>query len=144
MYKKQINKGEEQIKKQQQTRKELVKQKNVQPRRLARKKFEEEDIQIEESPEALGNLRKMKPLGNILVDRFKSLQKRNIVATSVRRMPRKLRLKKIKKNSHNKYCHKTIYLRICIYILSTRLMHVKLFHLINIQTIPILKTNAQN
>ena len=100
MYKKQINKGEEQIKKQQQTRKELVKQKNVQPRRLARKKFEEEDIQIEESPEALGNLRKMKPLGNILVDRFKSLQKRNIVATSVRRMPRKLRLKKIKKNSH--------------------------------------------
>lgn len=100
MYKKQINKSEVKLNQQKENRKELIKKKKVEPHRLARKKFEEEDIQIEEKPEALGNLRKMRPLGNVLVDRFKSLQKRNMVATTIRRMPRKLRLTKTKKNSH--------------------------------------------
>lgn len=100
MYKKQIVKVEEKLKEKFVKQKKELQQKKWEPRRLARRKFEDEDIQVEEAPEALGNLRKMKPLGSILVDRFKSLQKRNIIAPTVRRMPRKLRLTKVKKNSH--------------------------------------------
>lgn len=100
MYKKQIVKSEVKLKEKLEKHKNELKDKKVLPRRLARRKFEDEEIQVEDSPEALGNLRKVKPLGSILVDRFKSLQKRNIIAPTVRRMPRKLRLTKVKKNSH--------------------------------------------
>lgn len=100
MYKKQIVKVEEKLKETFEKRKKELQQKKFEPRRLARRKFEDEDLQVEEAPEALGNLRKLKPLGSVLVDRFKSLQKRNIIAPTVRRMPRKLRLTKVKKNSH--------------------------------------------
>lgn len=100
MYKKQIVKQEIVLEKKLEKHKKELKLKKVQPRRLARRKFEDEEIQVEDAPEALGNLRKIKPLGNILVDRFKSLQKRNIIAPTVRRLPRKLRLTKVKKNSH--------------------------------------------
>lgn len=100
MYKKQIVKTEVKLKEKLEKHKQELKQKKVQPHRLARRKFEDEEIQVEVTPEALGNLRKVKPLGSILVDRFKSLQKRNIIAPTVRRMPRKLRLTKVKKNSH--------------------------------------------
>jgi nucleolar protein 53 len=100
MYKKQIVKAETAVKKKQDTRSEKQEQKKFEPRRIARKKFEEEDIQVEENVEALGNLRKVKPLGSILVDRFKSMQKRNILVPNVKRMPRKRRITKIIKKSH--------------------------------------------
>lgn len=100
MYKKQIVKSEEEVKKKQETRKNKQEAKKFEPRRIARKKFEEEDLHVEDSVEALGNLRKIKPLGNVLIDRFKSMQKRNILVPNVKRMPRKRRLTKVKKNSH--------------------------------------------
>lgn len=99
-YKKEINKSEAQLNEKFEKQKTILKKRKFEPHRLARRKFEDEEIQVEFSPEALGNLRKMKPLGSILVDRFKSLQKRNIIAPAVRRLPRKLRLTKVKKNSH--------------------------------------------
>lgn len=100
MFKKQIVKqdGVVQVKKKHRTEKR-IKQK-TEPRRLARKKFEGEEISIPESAESLGNLRKIKPEGNVLVDRFMSLQKRNILAPNVKRMPRKRRLTTVKKNTH--------------------------------------------
>ena len=79
MYKKQIKKNEEVLIERKEDRAVKQELKKKQPRRLARKKFEEEDIQVEDNPEDLGNLRKLKPLGSILVDRFKSMQKRNIL-----------------------------------------------------------------
>lgn len=100
MYKKQIVKTESILKEKIEKHKKEMKQKKYEPRRLARRRFEEEEIQVEDKPEALGNLRKLNPLGSVLVDRFKSLQKRNIIAPTVRRMPRKLRLTRVKKNSH--------------------------------------------
>ncbi|KAL7018486.1 hypothetical protein ACKWTF_010775 [Chironomus riparius] len=99
MYKKQIKKNEEVLIERKEDRAVKQELKKKQPRRLARKKFEEEDIQVEDNPEDLGNLRKLKPLGSILVDRFKSMQKRNILVPNVKRMPRKRRLVRIKKNA---------------------------------------------
>lgn len=100
MYKKQIKKTEETLQKRKEDRAVKQEQKKLQPRRLARKHFEEEDIPVEDQPESLGNLRRLKPLGNILVDRFKSMQKRNILAPNIKRMPRKRRVVRITKRSH--------------------------------------------
>lgn len=100
MYKRQIAKSEVAIEQRKDVRAVKREQKKLLPRRLARKKFEEEDIHVEEEPEALGNLRKLKPLGSILVDRFKSMQKRNILVPNIKRQPRKHRVVRIKKNSH--------------------------------------------
>jgi len=100
MYKKQIKKNEESLLERKEDRAVKQELRKLQPRRLARKKFEEEDIQVEDNPDDLGNLRKLKPLGSILVDRFKSMQKRNILVPNVKRMPRKRALVRIKKHSH--------------------------------------------
>lgn len=100
MFKKQLNKQDEVVKVKQGNRKEKSIKAKFEPRRLARKKFEGEEIPVPESTESLGNLRKVKPEGNVLVDRFKSLQKRNILAPNIKRMPRKRRLTTVKKNQH--------------------------------------------
>lgn len=100
MFKKQLNKHDQAILVKQDHR--VVKQikAKFEPRRLSRKKFEGEEVPIPESAEALGNLRKLKPEGNVLVDRFNSLQKRNILAPNIKRMPRKRRLTTVKKMQH--------------------------------------------
>lgn len=100
MFKKQLNKHDEVVQVKQEHRVEKRIKAKFEPRRLARKKFEGEEIPIPESTEALGNLRKLKPEGNVLVDRFKSLQKRNILAPNIKRMPRKRRLTTFKKSQH--------------------------------------------
>lgn len=56
------------------TKKELLGQK-----RLGRLKFEEEELELKLSEEITGNLRSLKPEGNIMRDRYKSFQKRNII-----------------------------------------------------------------
>lgn len=100
MFKKQINKTDAVVleKKANRTVKRL-KQKS-EPRRLARKKFEGEEIPIPESTSSLGTLRTIKPAGDVLVDRFMSLQKRNILAPNLKRLPRNRRLTTVKKKSH--------------------------------------------
>lgn len=100
MFKKQIVKqdGVVQEKKQHRIEKRLLQK--FEPRRIAHKKFEEEEIPIPASTDTLGNLRKITPEGSVLVDRFKSLQKRNILAPNIKRMPRKRRLTTVKKKSH--------------------------------------------
>lgn len=100
MFKKQLVKQEQVIKEKKLHRVENRLKQKFEPRRLARKKFEEEEVPIPENTEALGNLRTLKPEGNVLVDRFKSLQKRNILAPNVKRMPRKRRLTTFKKSTH--------------------------------------------
>jgi len=61
---------------------------------LSNYKFEEPEVDIKLSEELTGNLRNLKPEGNILTDRFKSLQKRNLIETRVKQ--------KIKKKARNK------------------------------------------
>jgi len=47
-------------------------------------KFEEQDLDLKLSDELTGNLNSLKPEGNLLIDRYKSMQKRNIVETRVK------------------------------------------------------------
>lgn len=100
MFKKQIVKQDLVVEEKQKKRVEKRIKAKSEPRRLARKKFEGEEIAIPESTESLGNLRTLKPEGNVLVDRFVSLQKRNILAPNLKRLPRKRRLTTVKKTQH--------------------------------------------
>lgn len=100
MFKKQIVKQDAVVDEKKQHRIENRLKQKFEPRRIARKRFEEEEVPIPESTGTLGTMRTIKPEGNVLVDRFKSLQKRNILAPNIKRMPRKRRLTTIKKNSH--------------------------------------------
>eukprot|EP00061_Rhincodon_typus_P016896 g45348.t1 len=54
------------------------------PRRLGRLKYEDPDLDVKLSDELTGTLRALKPEGSILADRFKSLQKRNLIEPRIR------------------------------------------------------------
>lgn len=100
MFKKQIIKTDAVVLEKKANRNEKrIKQKS-EPRRLARKKFEGEEVPIPDSTSVLGTLRTIKPAGDVLVDRYMSLQKRNILAPNLKRLPRKRRLTTVKKKSH--------------------------------------------
>lgn len=51
---------------------------------LSGHKFVEPDLEIKLSDELTGNLRSLKPEGNLLEDRYKSLQRRNVIEPRVR------------------------------------------------------------
>jgi len=54
------------------------------PARLGQYKFQPNEIEIKLSEELSGSLRKLKPEGSILADRYKSLQKRRIIEPRVK------------------------------------------------------------
>lgn len=75
--------------------------KREQPHRLSRYAFEEAEIDINLPEDISGNLRNIVPEGSMLKDRFKSMQKRNIVAPSKDLGLRKRReVKRYTRNSH--------------------------------------------
>ncbi|CRL05876.1 CLUMA_CG018939, isoform A [Clunio marinus] len=100
MFKKQLNKQDEKVEEKKKHRIEKKIKQKCEPRRIARKRFEGDELPVPDSMESLGTLRKIKPVENILVDRFKSLQKRNILAPNIKRRPRNRRLTTVKKKSH--------------------------------------------
>lgn len=63
-------------------------------------KFEEPDIEFNLAQEISGNLKNLKVEGNLLVDRFKSMQKRNILAPTKRQIRKKPKVKKYTKPGH--------------------------------------------
>ncbi|XP_075462988.1 ribosome biogenesis protein NOP53 isoform X1 [Ascaphus truei] len=72
----------------------------TQPRRLGRLKYKELDTDVQLSEELAGSLRKLKPEGSILKDRFKSLQKRNLIEPRERaKFKRKLKVKYLEKRA---------------------------------------------
>lgn len=82
-------------------KKEKEEAKREQPHRLSKYAFEEEEIDINMPEEISGNLRNVMPQGSILTDRYKSMQKRNIIATSKDLGLRKRRdVKRYTRNSH--------------------------------------------
>lgn len=82
-------------------KKETEEKKREQPHRLSKFPFEEEEIDINLPEEISGNLRNVTPHGNILSDRYKSMQKRNIIAPSKDLGLRKRRaVKRYVRNSH--------------------------------------------
>lgn len=54
------------------------------PKQLSKKKFEPLDLEFNLGEDIKGNLRGIKPEGNILEDRYKSLQSRNIIEPTVK------------------------------------------------------------
>nr|CAG4651876.1 EOG090X07H9 [Triops cancriformis] len=76
-------------------------EKDLKPRTLGKVKYEEPEIDLQLSEELCGSLRELKPEGDLLMDRYKSLQKRNFIEPRLRqRMKRKYKLKKFEKRSH--------------------------------------------
>ncbi|XP_017579007.1 ribosome biogenesis protein NOP53 [Pygocentrus nattereri] len=70
------------------------------PRRLGKLKFQAPDLDIQLSDEIPGSLRTLKPEGSILKDRFKSLQKRNLIEPRERaKFKRKHKLKYVEKRA---------------------------------------------
>ncbi|XP_038237773.2 ribosome biogenesis protein NOP53 [Dermochelys coriacea] len=70
------------------------------PRRLGRLKYEDPDLEVQLSTELAESLRTLKPEGSVLRDRFKSLQKRNLIEPRERaKFKRKYRLKYVEKRA---------------------------------------------
>merc|ERR1711994_538766 len=81
---KEIKAEEEQIAQNMAKRKEQRETKKNMPAAITGHKYEEQDIDLKLSEELTGNLRSLKPEGNLLTDRYKSMQKRNIIETRVK------------------------------------------------------------
>nr|XP_060639764.1 ribosome biogenesis protein NOP53 isoform X2 [Anolis sagrei ordinatus] len=70
------------------------------PKRLGRLKYEDPDLDVQLSTELADSLRRLKPEGSILKDRFKSLQKRNLIEPRERaKFKRKYRVKYVEKRA---------------------------------------------
>lgn len=71
------------------------------PKKLGRLKYEEPDLEVKLTDELQGSLRLLKPEGHLLEDRFKSLQRRNIIEPRKRaKRLRKYKLKEFEKKTH--------------------------------------------
>ncbi|XP_049643236.1 ribosome biogenesis protein NOP53 isoform X2 [Suncus etruscus] len=86
-------------------RRELRKQRRLaldnQPRRLGRLKYQAPDIDVQLSSELCDSLRTLKPEGNILRDRFKSFQRRNMIEPRERaKFKRKYKVKLVEKRAY--------------------------------------------
>lgn len=90
-------------------RKDTCEAKKKQPKRVGKQKFEEANVEIQLSNELTGSMRNFKPEGNLLRDRFKSMQKRNLIEPrKVVQKHRKYKMKTYEKKSHKKKCIKEI------------------------------------
>ncbi|XP_057390179.1 ribosome biogenesis protein NOP53 isoform X2 [Balaenoptera acutorostrata] len=70
------------------------------PRRLGRLKYQDPDIDVQLSSELSDSLRTLKPEGNILRDRFKSFQRRNMIEPRERaKFKRKHKVKLVEKRA---------------------------------------------
>merc|ERR1712226_819864 len=68
---------------------------------LSNYKYEPQEIELKLADELTGNLRNLTPQGSLLEDRFKSMQRRNIIEVRVKQKTvRKLKRKKIEKRGH--------------------------------------------
>lgn len=102
---KKFNKAiEKQQKKEQLLKEKREKKKKYQmlePKTLSRHKFAKPELEFHLGNEISGNLKNIKPEGNLLKDRFKSLQKRNILEPTLKQPPKKKpKYKKYERASH--------------------------------------------
>ncbi|KAL6263100.1 hypothetical protein P5V15_005902 [Pogonomyrmex californicus] len=85
----------------QQKRMKKCERESVMPKILSKTKFEPIDPDFQLAEELTGNLRNCKPSKNLLKERYKSLQQRNIIAPTVIKLKRdKARMKKFIKPDH--------------------------------------------
>lgn len=99
--KKEIVTIEKTVEKKRKNQDQRLREKKISAGRLSRKKYIDPEIEFNQLEDISGNLRSLKPEGNLLLDRFKSLQKRNILPSGVlRKVRRKTLVKKYIKKSH--------------------------------------------
>ncbi|KAK4882573.1 hypothetical protein RN001_005892 [Aquatica leii] len=77
-----------------------IEYKKKEPKRLSTRKFEEEEIQFNAPENISGNLRNVVKEGDILVDRFKSFERRNILRPSSKHHHKKGKFKKFTRPGH--------------------------------------------
>ncbi|XP_013870445.1 ribosome biogenesis protein NOP53 [Austrofundulus limnaeus] len=95
-----IKQQEQKTKRKQTERKIKQEAQKSQPRRLGKLKFQNPDLEVKLSDELSGSLRELKPEGSILKDRFKSLQKRNLIEPRERaKFKRRLKVKYVEKRA---------------------------------------------
>lgn len=70
------------------------------PKRLGKVKFEEEEIYFNNIEDISGNLRNLKKEGSLLTDRYKSLQRRNILQPSVVQTMKRAKVKRFTRPGH--------------------------------------------
>ncbi|XP_056395629.1 ribosome biogenesis protein NOP53 [Hyla sarda] len=91
---------QEELLKRKRLREEKRKAKALQPKRLGRLKYQEPDVDLKLSEELTDSLRKLKPEGSVIKDRFKSFQKRNLIEPRERaKFKRKLKVKYVEKRA---------------------------------------------
>lgn len=95
-----IRQQEETTERKRMQRKAKQEAQKAQPRRLGKLKFQAPDLDVQLSDELAGSLRQLKPEGSILKDRFKSLQKRNLIEPRERaKFKRRLKVKYVEKRA---------------------------------------------
>ncbi|XP_029374332.1 ribosome biogenesis protein NOP53 isoform X2 [Echeneis naucrates] len=95
-----IKQQEEKTNQKQKLRKANQEAQKSQPRRLGKLKFKPQDLEVQLSNELAGSLRRLKPEGSVLKDRFKSLQKRNLIEPRERaKFKRRHKLKYVEKRA---------------------------------------------
>ncbi|XP_069003603.1 ribosome biogenesis protein NOP53 [Embiotoca jacksoni] len=95
-----IKQQEQKTKTEQIKRKAKQEAQKSQPRRLGKLKFQAPDLEVQLSDELAGSLRQLKPEGSILKDRFKSMQKRNLIEPRERaKFKRRLKVKYAEKRA---------------------------------------------
>ena len=99
--KKELKATETKTQERQEKKKAAAEEKLHGPIRLSNYKYEPQEIEIKLSDELTGNLRNLKQEGSLLEDRFKSLQRRNMIEVRVKQKTvRKLKRKTFQKRSH--------------------------------------------
>ena len=98
---KELKTEESRIEKNIEKKKAEAEQKLLGPQKLSNYKYEPQEIEIKLSDELTGNLRNIRQEGSLLEDRFKSMQRRNMVEVRVKQKTvRKLKRKTFEKRSH--------------------------------------------
>ncbi|KAF5289470.1 hypothetical protein FQR65_LT11843 [Abscondita terminalis] len=82
--------------------------KKNEPKRLSSRKFEEPEIEFNAPQDISGNLRNVVKEGNIMVDRFKSFEMRNILRPSSRHNQKKGKFKKFTRPGHKEDWKSTV------------------------------------
>jgi nucleolar protein 53 len=82
--KQELEKKDKKLAKLREKREKIKAIKAKEPKQLSKKKFEPLDLEFNLGEDIKGNLRGIKPEGNILEDRYKSLQRRNIIEPTVK------------------------------------------------------------
>ena len=98
---KELKSEEEKTRERQEKKKAAAEEKLLGPARLSNYKYEPQELEIKLSDELTGNLRNLRQEGSLLEDRFKSLQRRNMIEVRVKQKTvRKLKRKTFEKRSH--------------------------------------------